>query len=75
VVLFEDSELIKYTKGQQSYVSDIYSQTIGAKLLQNKRHIVGRLNKHGIQTILSTPEELSIHSVNKYLELKSKGLI
>jgi uncharacterized protein (DUF58 family) len=75
VVLFEDSELIKYTKGRQSYVSDIYSQTIGAKLLQNKRHIVGRLNKHGIQTILSTPDELSIHSVNKYLELKSKGLI
>lgn len=75
VVVFENSELKEYAKGKVSFVSDIYSQTIANKLLFDKRAIVARLHKSGIQAILSTPEELSVQSVNKYLELKAKGLI
>jgi N-acetylmuramoyl-L-alanine amidase len=40
-----------------------------------KKQIVSKLRKYGIQTILSRPEDLSINVVNKYLELKAKGLI
>lgn len=75
VVVFENSELKEYAKGKVSYVSDIYSQTIANKLLFDKRAIVARMHKAGIQAMLSTPEDLSIQSVNKYLELKAKGMI
>jgi uncharacterized protein (DUF58 family) len=75
VVIFENSELKDYAKGKVSFVSDIYSQTIANKLLHDKRAIAARLQKAGIQTVLSTPEDLSIQSINKYLELKAKGLI
>ena len=37
--------------------------------------IARELKKHGIQTILSSPEDLSINTINKYLELKAKGMI
>jgi uncharacterized protein (DUF58 family) len=75
VIIFENTELSTYSTKQPEYVSDIYAQTIAQKLLNDKKQIVARLHKYGIQTILSKPEDLSINTVNKYLELKSRGLI
>jgi len=75
VMIFENTELIDYSRKEAEYVSDIYAQTIALKLVNEKKQIVSRLRKHGIQTILSRPEDLSINTVNKYLELKAKGLI
>jgi uncharacterized protein (DUF58 family) len=75
VMIFENTELIEYSKKAPAYVSDIYANTIAGKLLNEKKEIVAILRKHGIQTILSRPEDLSINTVNKYLELKSRGLI
>jgi len=75
VMIFENTELMSYAGKNAEYVSDIYAQTIANKLILEKKQIVGKLRKHGIQTILSRPEDLSINTVNKYLELKAKGLI
>ena len=75
VMIFENTELITYSHKKPNYVSDIYAQTIAQKLLHDKKQIVSKLRKYGIQTILSKPEDLSINTVNKYLELKSRGLI
>jgi N-acetylmuramoyl-L-alanine amidase len=33
------------------------------------------LRQHGIQTILTRPEDLSMNTINKYLELKSRNMI
>lgn len=75
VMIFENTELIDYSHKEAEFVSDIYAQTIAQKLILEKKQIVGKLRKYGIQTILSRPEDLSINTVNKYLELKAKGLI
>lgn len=75
VMIFENTELNTYSHKKPEYVSDIYAQTIAQKLLNDKKQIVAKLRKYGIQTILSKPEDLSINTVNKYLELKSRGLI
>jgi hypothetical protein len=40
-----------------------------------KSRIAQELSQNGIHTILTRPEELSINSINKYLELKAKGAI
>ena len=40
-----------------------------------KTVIQQELLKFGIQTIKSKPEELSINTINKYLELKARGMI
>lgn len=75
VMIFENTELKTYTHQKAEFVSDIYAQTIALKLSMEKKQIVSKLRKYGIQTILSRPEDLSINVVNKYLELKAKGLI
>jgi hypothetical protein len=45
------------------------------KFVEEKQLIVQELRQHGIQTILTRPEDLSINTVNKYLELKAKRMI
>jgi N-acetylmuramoyl-L-alanine amidase len=37
--------------------------------------IAKELRQNGIQTILTRPEDLSINTINKYLELKARGVI
>lgn len=74
VMIFENTELIDYTRKEVNVIKDIYTQTVSQDLIHNKRNMVIKLRKYGIQTILSKPEDLSINTVNKYLELKQRGL-
>lgn len=75
VVFFENTEISKATKMQGKTVSDIYLQTFAQKFTNDKKRMVHELRKFGIQSILSKPEELSANTINKYLELKSRGMI
>ena len=72
VVFFENTELIKLSEADAKNVEDIYIKTIAEKFAFEKRLIVKELNKYGILSILSTPENLTINSVNKYMEIKSR---
>ncbi|MEM6865175.1 MAG: DUF58 domain-containing protein, partial [Bacteroidota bacterium] len=53
----------------------IFEQTIAEKFVYEKKLIVNELRKHGIQTILTKPEDLTINTINKYLEVKARGMI
>ena len=75
VMIFENTELMEYTEKDVEFIQDIYTQTIGQKLIREKKQIAHKLQMYGIQTILTKPEDLSVNTVNKYLELKSRGLI
>jgi hypothetical protein len=52
----------------------VYTSTLAEKMVYEKRQLAGILRQHGIQTILTQPQDLSIQTVNKYMELKSRGL-
>ena len=56
-------------------LEDIYIKTIAEKLYLEKKNIVKELNKYGIHSILTEPENLTVNTINKYLDLKSRGLI
>lgn len=75
VMIFENTELMDYADNDVEFIQDIYTQTVAQKLIREKKEMVQLLRKYGVQTILSKPEDLSINTVNKYLELKSRGLI
>ena len=40
-----------------------------------KKLIVNELHKYGIQSILTAPENLTVNTINKYLEIKARGLL
>jgi len=75
VVFFENTEIKEYTQASVTTVEDIYTQTVAQKFLAEKTAMVQKLRQYGIQAILTSPEDLSINSINKYLELKARGLI
>jgi uncharacterized protein (DUF58 family) len=75
VVFFENTEIVDYSHQEAHTTEDIYYKTIASKFVEEKHRIVQELRQYGIQVILTRPEDLSINSVNKYLEMKSRGLI
>ena len=75
VIFFVNTEIEDFSTQPVRSMEGIYTQTIARKFLAEKRQMQQLLRQHGIQTILTAPEELSVHTVNKYLELKARGLI
>lgn len=75
IIFFENSEIASFSEKEVESLHDIYSTTLAQKSLLEKEQILQKLENFGIQYILCQPENLSLHVVNKYLELKSKGSI
>lgn len=75
VIFFENTEIKDFAKKEVKTTEEIYHQTIAQKFINEKVQMVQKLRQFGIQTILTKPEELSVNTINKYLELKSRGLI
>ena len=75
VVFFKNTELEKLIRKEAEGISEIYDQTIAREFENDKHEIQLKLHKNGIQAILTTPQNLTINTINKYLELKSRGLL
>jgi uncharacterized protein (DUF58 family) len=75
VVFFENTELKQLTESRSVTIEDIYIKTIAEKFRFEKQLIARELRKHGILSVLTTPEKLTINAVNKYLELKNRQSI
>lgn len=72
VIFFENSELRSITEQSATSLENIYIKTIAEKFAYEKRLMVKELHKNGIPSILTTPENLTVNTVNKYLELKTR---
>jgi uncharacterized protein (DUF58 family) len=75
VVFFENTELQELTEARVNTTEDIYIKTIAEKYRHEKRLIAKELRRHGIISVLSSPQNLTINSLNKYLELKKRQSI
>lgn len=75
VVFFKNTELNQLIDRRAETIVDVYNKVIAEKFAFEKRLIVSELSRHGIQSILSTPQDLTIDSINKYLEIKARGMI
>jgi uncharacterized protein (DUF58 family) len=75
VVFFENTELKKLSEEDATDVEGIYTKTIAEKFAYDKKLIAKELTKHGIQSILTAPQNLTVNAVNKYLEIKAKQKI
>lgn len=75
VVFFQNTELRKVFEREAKGTEDIYIKTIAEKFDFEKRLITKELEANGIHSILTAPENLTVNTINKYLELKARGLI
>lgn len=75
VIFFENTELRAITQSKTEQIKDIYHKGVAEKLAYDKKLIAKELSRHGIQTILTAPEHLTVSTINKYLELKARGMV
>ena len=75
VVFFENTELKQLSTLKAANLEEVYVKTIAEKFAFEKRLIVKELTKYGIVSILTTPENLTVSTINKYLELKARQAI
>ncbi|MDH6354023.1 uncharacterized protein (DUF58 family) [Dysgonomonas sp. PH5-45] len=75
VAFFLNSEFNEVLNTEPEDIEATFRKGMAEKLSYDKELIVKELNRYGIHALLTTPEELTINSINKYLEFKSRGLI
>lgn len=75
VIFFENTELTSFIHNGTRHVQEVYDKIIAEKFSYEKRLIVRELQKFGIQSVLTQPESLTVDTINKYLEIKARGMI
>ena len=75
VVFFQNTELLQITTKKATTIQEIYDKVIAEKFLFEKKLIVNELKKFGIYSVLTQPQNLTLDTINKYLEIKARGLL
>lgn len=75
MVFFENTELKILSEQPATDVEGIYIKTIAEKFAYEKKLIVKELARYGIQSILTSPQNLTVNTINRYLELKARQKI
>lgn len=75
VVFFVNTELEQLIRKKTTDTQEIYHQSVSEQFAFEKRLIVKELEKRGVYSILTTPQQLTLKVINKYLELKARGIV
>jgi uncharacterized protein (DUF58 family) len=75
VVFFKNTELNSIIDAKAENIHEVYDKVVAEKFMFEKRLIVNELRKYGIHSVLTAPEDLTLDSINKYLEVKSRGIL
>jgi uncharacterized protein (DUF58 family) len=75
VVFFENEEIVRLIRNESTDSEEIYRQAIAEKFIFDKKQIVKELERRGIYVVLTSPENLTVDTMNRYLEFKSRGMI
>ncbi|OAV42806.1 DUF58 domain-containing protein [Lewinella sp. 4G2] len=75
VIMFENTEVADKLEGRVETVEELYQQSTARHFIQQKQLMAARLRQNGVKVILTRPENLTGDVINKYLELKARGVI
>ena len=75
VVFFENNEIATQTSANVDTLEDVYTQATAEHYMLTKIQLAQELKQYGIISILTRPESLTVTTINKYLEVKSRGML
>ena len=75
VIFFQNTELNQIIHKKAETIHEVYDKVIAEKFNFEKRLIVNELKKYGIYSVLTQPENLTLDTINKYLEVKARGIL
>ncbi|HRZ41778.1 MAG TPA: DUF58 domain-containing protein [Bacteroidales bacterium] len=75
VINFEHEGLNETAIRSAGSAEEVYVSALAREMAEEKQQMAILMRHHGIQVILTKPEDLTVNSVNRYLELKARGMI
>jgi len=75
VIFFLNEELVQLAERPAENLEQVYLQATAEKFAAEKRQIVRELKANGIYSILTYPQNLTVNTINTYLQFKARGLI
>ena len=75
IVFFKNAELQSLIHANPENIQEVYDEIIKEKFEYEKKLIIQELRKYGIYTVYTLPENLNIEVINKYLEIKARGIL
>ena len=75
VVFFKNTEIQKLIHTNPESMQEIYDEIIAEKFEFEKKLIIQELRKFGIYSVYTLPENLNVDVINKYLEIKARGIL
>ena len=75
VIFFKNAELQSLMNTNPENIQAVYDEIIAEKLEYEKKLIIQQLRKYGIYTVYTLPENLNLEVINKYLEIKARGIL
>ena len=74
-IFFLNTELEHDLRQRPRDTEEVYVHTTAAKAMHEKRRMARELERHGMPAILCRPQDLTVSVINRYLEIKAKGLL
>jgi uncharacterized protein (DUF58 family) len=71
VVFFEDTEIADFIDKKPLTAEERSQQDVARKFAGEKQLICATLRQHGILSLLTTPQELTVNTINRYLAIRS----
>lgn len=75
LVFFKNTELHKVIADPSNSTIDIYNKSIAKQIADEKANIGKVLAKNGIMSLYTSPQNLNVDVINKYIEVKTKRLL
>ncbi len=74
-IFFLNTELDKDLQRKPANTEELYIHTLTERAVHEKRLIARELERHGLPSILCRPEDLTVSVINKYLQIKARGVL
>jgi uncharacterized protein (DUF58 family) len=75
LVIMNDPNITRIAARQPESSTDAYQRAVAEQLLDERRIILDTLNRAGVLTLDVPADKLSVAVINKYLELKTRGVL
>lgn len=75
IVFFENTAIKELIDSNTENLEEVYIKTIAEKFAFEKKQMVKELQQNGILSILTTPQQITVNTINKYLELKNRNYL
>ncbi len=74
-VVMSDPTVVRYKQQPVHTSVDVYERAMAEIVLNERQVVLDTLNQAGVQTIDVAADKLTVAVINKYLELKGRGMI